>query len=195
MDQTTAMYVAQAIHGIAYGMVLFLVASGLTLIFGMMDILNLAHAAFFMLAAYFCYQFLQMTGSFWAALLLAPITTAFELLRLRLRRAARVAAARSVGASIGGGLAGLLGGAAGGLILTAAPGSVASMAVVPVLAVIGGCCGAGGGAGVGAGLSVAESVARSRRAVALVCGAAMGAASRASPRSGSADGAWRPWLA
>jgi len=77
MDPTTAMYVAQGIHGLAYGMVLFLVASGLTLIFGMMDILNLAHAAFFMLAAYFCYQFLTMTGNFWAALLLAPVATAF----------------------------------------------------------------------------------------------------------------------
>jgi branched-chain amino acid transport system permease protein len=71
------MYVSQGIHGLAYGMVLFLVASGLTLIFGMMDILNLAHAAFFMLAAYFCYQFLSMTGNFWAALLLAPAATAF----------------------------------------------------------------------------------------------------------------------
>jgi branched-chain amino acid transport system permease protein len=77
MDPTTAMYVAQGIHGIAYGMVLFLVASGLTLIFGMMDILNLAHTAFFMLSAYFCYQFLSMTGSFWLALLLAPVVTAF----------------------------------------------------------------------------------------------------------------------
>jgi len=77
MDPTTAMYVSQAIHGVAYGMVLFLVASGLTIIFGMMDILNLAHAAFFMLSAYFCYQFLTMTGSFWAALLLAPLATAF----------------------------------------------------------------------------------------------------------------------
>ena len=77
MDPKTAMYVAQGIHGLAYGMVLFLVASGLTLIFGMMDILNLAHAAFFMLAAYFCYQFLSLTGNFWAALLLAPIVTAF----------------------------------------------------------------------------------------------------------------------
>lgn len=77
MESTTAMYVAQGIHGLAYGMVLFLVASGLTLIFGMMDILNLAHAAFFMLAAYFCYQFLSLTGNFWAALLLAPIATAF----------------------------------------------------------------------------------------------------------------------
>jgi branched-chain amino acid transport system permease protein len=77
MDPTTVMYVSQAIHGIAYGMVLFLVASGLTMIFGMMDILNLAHAAFFMLSAYFCYQFLTLTGSFWAALLLAPLATAF----------------------------------------------------------------------------------------------------------------------
>jgi branched-chain amino acid transport system permease protein len=76
MDPTTAMYVAQGIHGLAYGMILFLVASGLTMIFGMMDILNLAHAAFFMLAAYFCYQFLSMTGNFWAALLLAPVATA-----------------------------------------------------------------------------------------------------------------------
>ncbi|MDH4265168.1 MAG: branched-chain amino acid ABC transporter permease [Deltaproteobacteria bacterium] len=77
MDPTTAMYVAQGIHGLAYGMVLFLVASGLTLIFGMMDILNLAHTAFFMLSAYFCYQFLSMTGNFWVALLLAPVVTAF----------------------------------------------------------------------------------------------------------------------
>ncbi|MGB9698673.1 MAG: branched-chain amino acid ABC transporter permease [Thermodesulfobacteriota bacterium] len=77
MDPKTAMYVAQAIHGIAYGMVLFLVSSGLTLIFGMMDILNLAHAGFFMLAAYFCYQFLLITGNFWLALLLAPVVTAF----------------------------------------------------------------------------------------------------------------------
>lgn len=77
MDPKTAMYIAQAIHGVAYGMVLFLVSSGLTLIFGMMDILNLAHAAFFMLAAYFCYQFLATTGNFWLALLLAPLVTAF----------------------------------------------------------------------------------------------------------------------
>jgi branched-chain amino acid transport system permease protein len=76
MDATTAMYVAQGIHGIAYGMLLFLVASGLTLIFGMMGILNIAHAAFFMLAAYFCYQVLAWTGSFWLALLLAPVAAA-----------------------------------------------------------------------------------------------------------------------
>jgi branched-chain amino acid transport system permease protein len=75
MDPTTSMYVAQGIHGIAYGMVLFLIASGLTIIFGMMGILNLAHAAVFMLSGYFCYQIISMTGSFWAGLVVAPICT------------------------------------------------------------------------------------------------------------------------
>jgi branched-chain amino acid transport system permease protein len=76
MEATTAMYVAQGIHGLAYGMVLFLVASGLTLIFGMMGVLNLAHAAFFMLSAYFGYQVLAWTGNFWLALLFAPLFAA-----------------------------------------------------------------------------------------------------------------------
>jgi branched-chain amino acid transport system permease protein len=76
MDASVAMYVAQGIHGLAYGMVLFLVASGLTLIFGMMGVLNLAHAAFFMLSAYFGYQMMAWTGSFWVALLVAPLLTA-----------------------------------------------------------------------------------------------------------------------
>lgn len=67
------LYVAQAIHGLAYGMLLFLVASGLTMIFGMMGILNIAHASFAMLSAYFCYQVLLMTGNFWVGLLVAPV--------------------------------------------------------------------------------------------------------------------------
>ena len=76
MDPITAMYVSQGIHGIAYGMILFLVASGVTLIIGMMNILNMAHAGFFMLSAYFAYQVLVLTDNFWLALLLAPIITA-----------------------------------------------------------------------------------------------------------------------
>jgi hypothetical protein len=60
------------------------------------------------------------------------------------------------------------------LLLTPAPGRAAPLAVVPVLAVIGGGCGALGGAGVGAGLAIAESVMRSRRMVALVAGGAVG---------------------
>jgi DNA-binding winged helix-turn-helix (wHTH) protein len=116
----------------------------------------------------------------------APLATASELVILRMRRAAALATARWAGASIGGGLSGFFGGVAGGLILAATPGSAASLPVVPVLAVIGGCCGAAGGAGVGAGLSVVESIARSRRALALVCGAALG---------GSLAGSIAQWLA
>ena len=77
MDPTTAMYISQGIHGLAYGMVLFLVASGLNIIFGMMGILNLAHASFFMLSGYFSYQVLAITGNFWVALIVAPVVTAF----------------------------------------------------------------------------------------------------------------------
>jgi branched-chain amino acid transport system permease protein len=76
MDQTTAMYVAQGLHGLAYGMVLFLIAAGLNVIFGMMGVLNLAHASFFMLSAYVAFQFVTITGNFWLALLLAPLVTA-----------------------------------------------------------------------------------------------------------------------
>ena len=73
MSPTAVLYVAQAIHGLAYGMLLFLLSSGLTMIFGMMGILNIAHASFAMLSAYFCYQVLLMTGNFWVALLVAPV--------------------------------------------------------------------------------------------------------------------------
>ncbi len=106
----------------------------------------------------------------------SPVAVTRELIASRLRRAARIAAVRWAGASIGGGLAGIAAGVAGGLLLTAAPGSAAPIDVVPVLALIGGGCGAIGGAGVGAGLSVAEASARSSRSIALVCGAALGGA-------------------
>ena len=115
----------------------------------------------------------------------AAIATAGALIGLRLRRAARIVAARWLGASIGSGLAGAIAGAAGGLLLAAAPGSTAPVAVVPVLAAIGWCCGAIGGAAVGAGLSVAEAVARSQRTIALVVGAAV---------AGGAVGAAVQWL-
>ena len=106
----------------------------------------------------------------------APLAVSQELIAFRLRRAARTIALRSVSAATGGGAAGMLAGTLGGLLLTAAPGSAEPVAVVPVLAVIGGVCGALGGAGVGAGLSVAEAVARSMRGIALIAGAAFGGA-------------------
>jgi DNA-binding winged helix-turn-helix (wHTH) protein len=116
----------------------------------------------------------------------APLAVARELLRLRLRRAARIAARRWAGAAAGGGLAGVAAGAAGGLILAAAPESAAPVVIAPVLAVIGGACGALGGAGVGAGLSLAEASARSQRTLALISAAALG---------GGAVGAAVQWLA
>ena len=76
MSPTTILYISQGIHGLAYGMLLFLLASGLTMIFGMMGILNIAHASFFMLAAYFSYTIVQLTGSFWIGLLIAPVIAA-----------------------------------------------------------------------------------------------------------------------
>lgn len=75
MSPDAVLYVSQAIHGLAYGMLLFLVASGLTMIFGMMGILNIAHASFFMLSGYFCYSVIKVTGNFWLALLIAPVVT------------------------------------------------------------------------------------------------------------------------
>lgn len=76
MNPTTAMYIVQGLNGLSYGMLLFLVSSGLTLIFGMMGILNIAHASFFMIAAYLCYTFLILTGNFWLALLITPLIPA-----------------------------------------------------------------------------------------------------------------------
>jgi DNA-binding winged helix-turn-helix (wHTH) protein len=102
------------------------------------------------------------------------VAVAALLVTLRLRRAARIAAARWVSAAAGGGLAGVAAGTAGGLLLSAMPGSQAPPAAAIVLGLVGGTCGAIGGAGVGAGLAVAEATARSQRALALVVCAALG---------------------
>jgi DNA-binding winged helix-turn-helix (wHTH) protein len=102
------------------------------------------------------------------------LQVAATLIGLRLRRAARIAAARWAGASIGGGVAGGAAGSAGAIMLAALPGSHATAALVPVLALVGSACGALGGAGVGAGLSMAEAVTRTWRTAALLCGGAAG---------------------
>ena len=60
------------LNGVLYGMLLFLLASGLTLIFSMMGVLNFAHASFYMLGAYFGFQLSQWLD-FWVALFVAPI--------------------------------------------------------------------------------------------------------------------------
>ena len=61
------------LHGLAYAGLLFLVSSGLTLVFGMMNVLNFAHAAFYMLGAYFSYTILKITGNFWLSIIICPI--------------------------------------------------------------------------------------------------------------------------
>jgi branched-chain amino acid transport system permease protein len=76
MEGIASTIVIQVLHGLAYGMLLFLVASGLTLVFGMMSVLNLAHASFYMLGAYFSYQMLKWIGNFWIGLLICPILVA-----------------------------------------------------------------------------------------------------------------------
>lgn len=60
------------LNGVIYGLLLFMLSSGLTLIFSMMGVLNFAHASFYMLGAYFAYSITGVT-SFWIALIFAPI--------------------------------------------------------------------------------------------------------------------------
>ena len=61
------------LHGLAYAGLLFLVSAGLTLVFGLMNVLNFAHAAMYMLGAYFSYTLLRATGQFWLCLVLCPV--------------------------------------------------------------------------------------------------------------------------
>lgn len=60
------------LNGISYGLLLFMLSSGLTLIFSMMGVLNFAHASFYMLGAYFAFAISQFVG-FWPALFLSPL--------------------------------------------------------------------------------------------------------------------------
>ena len=64
--------VISTLNGVLYGMLLFLLSSGLTVIFSMMGVLNFAHASFYMLGAFFGYQLTRWIG-FWPALVLAPL--------------------------------------------------------------------------------------------------------------------------
>jgi branched-chain amino acid transport system permease protein len=66
----------QALNGLSFGALLFILASGLSLVFGMMDVVNLAHGAFYMLGAYVALSVVQVTGSFWIATLAAPLALA-----------------------------------------------------------------------------------------------------------------------
>src|SRR5580692_1512953 len=70
------LFIIQTVNGIVTGMILALIASGLTLIFGIMDVVNFAHGELFMFGAYMGVVVLAATGSFWLALLLATLIVA-----------------------------------------------------------------------------------------------------------------------
>ncbi len=65
-------FIISMLNGLSYGLLLFMLSSGLTLIFSMMGVLNFAHASFYMLGAYTGYTVASFAG-FWPALVLAPI--------------------------------------------------------------------------------------------------------------------------
>ena len=68
-------FVASVVNGLLYGMLLFMVSAGLTLIFGMMGVLNFAHASFYMIGAYLGYS-LSAFMPFWLTLIIAPLLVA-----------------------------------------------------------------------------------------------------------------------
>ncbi|HEX4556082.1 MAG TPA: branched-chain amino acid ABC transporter permease [Xanthobacteraceae bacterium] len=68
-------FIEQCLNGVQLGMLLFLLAAGLTLIFGIMDLVNLAHGSLYMLGAYFAATFAAVTGSFIVGALLALLAT------------------------------------------------------------------------------------------------------------------------
>ena len=74
-ELTPSLLALQLVSGIALGAIYALLAIGLSLIFGMLTVVNFAHGAFFMVGAFLGVYFLALTGSFWFSLILAPIVT------------------------------------------------------------------------------------------------------------------------
>lgn len=66
-------YVLQVVNGIGIGMLYFLLAVGLSIIFGLLRFVNFAHGAFYLLGAYFCYQAIAWGFNFWLTLLVVPL--------------------------------------------------------------------------------------------------------------------------
>jgi branched-chain amino acid transport system permease protein len=66
----------QSLNGLQFGLMLFLLAAGLTLVFGIMDMINLAHGSLYMIGAFLTATLVQATGSFWLGVLLALAATA-----------------------------------------------------------------------------------------------------------------------
>jgi branched-chain amino acid transport system permease protein len=69
-------WLIQILNSVQYGLLLFLVASGLTLIFGIMGVINLAHGSFYMIGAYLAFTLSSLTGSLWLAIPLGIVLSA-----------------------------------------------------------------------------------------------------------------------
>ena len=69
-------WLIQILNSVQYGLLLFLVASGLTLIFGIMGVINLAHGSFYMIGAYLAFTLSSLTGSLWLAIPLGIVVSA-----------------------------------------------------------------------------------------------------------------------
>jgi branched-chain amino acid transport system permease protein len=79
---------ALIVYGLSIGALLFILSVGLTLIFGMLDVINFAHGSFYMLGAYLGYSIMRVVGNFWVSLIIAPLAAGIigagvELLTLR----------------------------------------------------------------------------------------------------------------
>jgi branched-chain amino acid transport system permease protein len=70
-----SIFYAQLLTGLAYGMLYFMIAAGLTIILGVMNVVNLAHGTLFMLGAYIAFTFISDELNFWIALLLSVLLT------------------------------------------------------------------------------------------------------------------------
>jgi branched-chain amino acid transport system permease protein len=74
------LFIEQSLNGLQFGLMLFLLASGLTLVFGIMDMINLAHGALYMVGAFFAAWLAQVADSFvWGILLAVPLTALFGM--------------------------------------------------------------------------------------------------------------------
>jgi len=85
----STLFLIQLLNGLQLGVLLFLLAAGLTLVFGIMDFVNLAHGSLYMIGAFICASLTFLTGSFvWGVLLAIPIVAVigyfFEVLIVRL---------------------------------------------------------------------------------------------------------------
>jgi branched-subunit amino acid ABC-type transport system permease component len=79
VEALASLMLAQFMSGLTRAMILFMVASGLSLIFGTMSVLNFAHGSYYMIGAFFCYELLQVFGSslgFWGSVIVASVLIA-----------------------------------------------------------------------------------------------------------------------